>query len=159
LEVGEEKNKIICKYGKSDDLRRRLEEHEDSQKYEYVKLLFYVIIEETKLTEVEGILHDFFLEYKPQKNKKIETVHIVKSFKKNVKELYGNLEKQFSSESTILNEKIRDMETKEKIEKYKNEAEIAKKDLENEKLKNELKDKEIEFLKLKYELFVLKTGK
>ncbi len=167
--VKEEGDKLICKYGYTKDLVRRMKEHKLLFKKEFGKeptLLYYSIIDNIHMSEAESDISSYFSNNKYEYGSMEELVIINKSDLNQVKMVYQCIENKyigryeemknqindFKLEIVELNNKLKNIDTQHKHElemiKNKNDAEM-------EMLKNKY-NSEMEMLKNKNELELYK---
>jgi len=162
---------ILCKFGRSDDLQRRLNEHSLKYKQEFkvdIQVLNYCIIDPRNICEAETDISHYFESKKVNYKKEKELVVLDSTYLDLVKKQFKMLQKEYSGHCKQLLEKIQDLENKIRESEYEREKQrmeyenklkdkdnelIAKdnklimKDLEISNLKNDIQKKEIELLK------------
>jgi len=171
-----DKDDILCKYGCTDDLVRRTNEHTKHYKKEFnkdIELLCFSIIEDKFIFDAESNIKSFFCAQSIEYKKTKELIVINKKNLPNIKKYYAFIQDSYIGHFKELNDKVNKLEKELKDEKHKNELinekhknELAMKDkdielamknkdieLKDEKHKNELKDKDIEIFK--YRLLLL----
>ena len=148
-------NDIIAKFGYTDNLIRRTNEHSKTFKHEFksnIELLIFSIIDPVFLSKAEILISKYFdndkLEYKNFK----ELIVINTNELSNIKEQYNLIQNSYIGSYLGLYNQINDLKLELETEKNKNI--ILNKDilLLTEKYENKLKDKDIELLnyKIKY---------
>ena len=159
-------NKILCKYGRSDNFQRRLGEHLQKYKKEFetdIQVLSYSIIDPKNVCDAETDISHYFESKKVEYKKEVELVVLDEDYIDLVKKQYKMLQKEYSGHCKQLIEKIQDLENKNKEKDYELEIQkmiyenklkdkdnnLISKDLEMSQLKNDIQQKEIEFLKEK----------
>jgi len=152
-------NKILCKYGRSDNFQRRLGEHLQKYKKEFetdIQVLSYSIIDPKNVCDAETDISHYFENKKVEYKKEVELVVLDEDYIDLVKKQYKMLQKEYSGHCKQLIEKIQDLENKNKekdyeleIQKMNYENKLKDKDLEMSQLKNDIQQKEIELLKEK----------
>ena len=145
---------IICKYGYSDDLPRRNDEHTRTFKKEFnqdIELSCFSIIESKWLSDAETQIKHYFDPYKLKYKQYKELVVIDKKQLSQVKNFYSMIQKSFIGRYIEFTNKIAELETRIIEEKHKNEllVEKHKNELQLEQHKNGMKDKDIEILHMK----------
>jgi len=157
-----DENDIICKFGCTDDLPRRCNEHEKYFKKEFnknIELIMFSIIETKYIFEAECNIKQYFksnkLDYKDTK----ELIIINKNNLDQIKQHYRIIQNSYIGQFAEMNNKIIELE-KQLIE-YKNIIQLKDKDLLfkekeiqllNEKHKNELQVKDIQLLEFKIKM-------
>lgn len=154
---------IICKYGYSDDLPRRNDEHTKTFKKEFnqdIELSCFSIIESKWLSEAETQIKHYFEPYKLEYKQYKELVVIDKKQLSQVKNFYSMIQKSFIGRYIELTSKIAELENKIIEEKHKNEllVEKHKNELQQEQHKNGMKDKDIEILHMKLIIAEMKSN-
>lgn len=145
---------IICKYGYSDDLPRRNDEHARTFKKEFnqdIELSCFSIVESKWLSDAENQIKHYFEPYKLEYKQYKELVVIDKKQLSQVKNFYSMIQKSFIGRYNELTSRIAELENKIIEEKHKNELLIEKhkNELQQEQHKNGMKDKDIEILHMK----------
>jgi hypothetical protein len=148
---------IVCKYGYSEDLVRRMIEH--IQKYEKIegctiRLLLYTYVDNSNMSSAENDLKDFVeisnmgYEYDKERELLIVKKEIIKTMKKQFDQISKVYKSNTAGTATI------DMSKKDKIINDINAENIKlKHDLENTKLRHELEN-----MKLRHELENMKLS-
>ena len=148
---------IVCKYGYSEDLARRMIEH--IQKYEKIegctiRLLLYTYVDNSNMSSAENDLKDFVeisnmgYEYDKERELLIVKKEIIKTMKKQFDQISKVYKSNTAGTATI------DMSKKDKIINDINAENIKlKHDLENTKLRHELEN-----MKLRHELENMKLS-
>ena len=152
------KNDYIFKFGYTNDLSRRTNEHYKTYKNEFnkeIELVLFSIIDPQYISEAETSISHYFNENKLNgyKIKGIEQNELIIFNKDNInqiKEHYRLIQNSYIGHYKELYDKINKLETELMIEKHKNE-------LITEKHKNELKDKDIQLLEYKIKFLELST--
>ena len=148
-------NDIVAKFGYTDNLIRRTNEHSKTFKHEFksnIELLVFSFIDPVFLSKAETLISKYFdnnkLEYKNFK----ELIIINTNELSNIKEQYHLIQNSYIGSYFGLYNQINDLKLELETEKNKNI--ILNKDLLilTEKYENKLKDKDIEILnyKIKY---------
>ena len=151
---------IICKFGFTYDLQRRLKEHNlnYSNKGVNIRLKYYSYVDPQFLSEAETSIKSFFelLDRKVTYNKQTEIVSIpIQLYEKKImKEQYELISKKYSGHYNDLIEQI-------KILKNESEKKDLQHQLDMERLKNEviLQKKDIELLEYKIKFLELEKMK
>ena len=128
---------LICKYGFTDDLPRRNEEHSKTYKKEFnqdIELFCFSIIEPKWLSDAETQIKHYFEGYKFEYKQFKELVIINKKQLNQVKDFYSMIQKSFIGRYVELSNKIKDLEYKLLQEEHKNEL----KDKDNKLLQEQL---------------------
>lgn len=144
---------IVCKYGKTNNLQRRIKEHRNNYgKLKNVKLtvICHSYVDKRLITEAKNQMKNYFALNNMKFNYKNsnEIVIINKEYIENIKQTYKFEFSKFSGSMTKIIQKIIQMEHKFEINKIKYENEI-------DKLKTKYEN-EIEIMKLKEEIYNLK---
>jgi len=150
-----DKNDILCKYGCTDDLVRRTNEHTKHYKKEFnkdIELLCFSIIENKFIFDAETNIKSFFCAQSIEYKKTKELIVINKKNLPNIKKHYALIQNSYIGHFKELYDKVNKLEQQLKDEKHKNELKDKDIELINEKHKNELKDKDIEIFKYKLQL-------
>lgn len=170
LVVKEEGDKIICKYGFSKDLVRRMKEHKTLFKKEFGKeptLLYYSIIDIKHMSEAENDISGYFCNNKYEYGSMEELVIINKSDLNQVKMVYQCIENKYIGRYEEIKNEVNELKLeivelnnklKNSVTDHNHELEILNKkhnhELQMLKNKNELelykKDIEIKSLKDKH---------
>ena len=175
-------NDLICKFGCSKDINRRLAEHDINFKKEFntpIEVLCYSIIDPKYIFEAESCLNQYFkyniIDYKNMKElvvintKELNQIKIqykmihnsyigcYEKLNQKIIELNNELEKEkhnleLEKEKHKLDLEKEKYNSKLNDEKHKLEIEKTNSKLLEEKYKNELKDKDIELLQYKIKL-------
>lgn len=152
----EREETYVVKFGKSKDLKTRLEDHKKT--YGDVSIKFCRYIDAEELSSAEKELHTFFEKnYTPIKKWPIsnntvrkEVFEIKKGELKDVKKFYDELTAKFGKKVGVINKNMKASEKnkKQEIEKIKHFYELKIKDIENShKISDMEKDCEIKTLK------------
>ena len=166
LIVKEEDDKLICKFGFTKDLVRRMREHKSLFKKEFNKeptLLYYGIIDIMFMSEAETNLGCYFKNYKYNYKNFDELVIIDKSELKQIKMIYESMENkyigryeemknqinEFKLEIVNINKNIELLKEKHVMELYKKDMEIR---LLKDKYLIDSQQKDIDILKKEVEL-------
>ena len=149
-----EKTKFICKFGYTNNLNKRMGEHQKTygDKFnETIHLQHYVNINSMYLQEAERKLYEFFKDDKYILDNEKELILIDKTKYKACKKLYKKIGEDYDVKETRLVHEMELMKKDNENEILKKDNEILKKDNEIMKKDNEImkKDHEIEILKLK----------
>jgi hypothetical protein len=166
LLLKEEGDKLICKYGFTKDLVRRMREHKSFFTKEFGKeptLLYYGVIDIMYMSEAESNLSCYFKNYKYNYNNMDELVIIDKSEMNQTKMIYQSMENKYIGRYEEMKNQINELKleivnlTKNlEIQQEKHNMELYKKDMEIKSLKashiNELQQKDIDILKKEVEL-------
>lgn len=144
---------IVCKYGKTDDLQRRIKEHQNNYgKLKNVELsvICYSYVDKELITEAENQIKNYFTvnNMKFDFENTNELIIINKDHIKNTKKTYEFVFSKFSGSMTEIINKMVLMEKNYEIDKIKYENEI-------DKLKTKLEHQN-EIIKLKEEIYNLK---
>jgi hypothetical protein len=159
---------LLCKFGKCDDIPRRISEHQRDFKKQFgknIEMLIMSIVDMKYLSIAEANIKQYFginrVEHKNLKGENCkELVVFHKEEMERVKEYYkmvqtnyigqlGGLEAEVAELKKEILKYIHQLEMKDKDMKNLQETELHKRELLEEKHKNELKDKDIELLTLK----------
>jgi len=164
LVVKEEGDKIICKYGFSKDLVRRMKEHKTLFKKEFGKeptLLYYSIIDIKHMSEAENDISGYFCNNKYEYGSMEELVIINKSDLNQVKMVYQCIENKYIGRYEEIKNEVNELklEIVELNNKLKNSVTDHNHELEilNKKHNHELQmlknknDSELQMLKNKYD--------
>jgi hypothetical protein len=165
LILKEENNKLICKYGFTKDLVRRMKEHKTFFGKEFSKeptLLYYSIIDSIYISEAETDINCYFSndKYKYNYGSMEELVIIDKSELKQIKMIYQCIENKYIGryeelKNEITELKIEILELNNKLKtidiEHKHEIELLK-----EKHNNDLHKKDIELYKKENDLLAIK---
>ena len=148
---------IVCKYGKSEDLKRRLGEHDnDYGKMKGVELsvLYYSYVDPELITDAENQLKNFFIanNMKLDCEDKNELVIINSDLIKNTKKMYEFISSSCSGSMKEIINKMRYLEQQNEINLLKHQNELKNKDFDCKNKDFELKEKNFEIQKLKTEL-------
>jgi hypothetical protein len=149
-----EKTKFICKFGYTNNLNKRMGEHQKTygDKFnETIHLQHFVNINSMYLQEAERKLYEFFKDDKYILDNEKELILIDKTKYKACKKLYKKIGEDYDVKETRLVHEMELMKKDNENEILKKDNEILKKDNEIMKKDNEImkKDHEIEILKLK----------
>jgi hypothetical protein len=169
LVVKEEGDKIICKYGFSKDLVRRMKEHKTLFKKEFGKeptLLYYSIIDIKHMSEAENDISGYFCNNKYEYGSMEELVIINKSDLNQVKMVYQCIENKYIGRYEEIKNEVNELKLeivelnnklKNSVTDHNHELEILNKKHNHElqMLKNKY-DSEMEMLKNKNELELYK---
>jgi hypothetical protein len=149
-------NMLLCKFGCTEDLVKRISQHEVRYKKDYgidisIELLTYTIVDPKFLYEAEGGIRDYF---KGERyDNKSELILINKNNIDKVKNFYKAIHSLYIGGYRQIEEKVKQLEG----EKYKLERELEEekykleRELEKEKNKNLLLEKDREIEREKYE--------
>jgi hypothetical protein len=140
LEGKYNKDDLLCKYGCTDDLIRRTNEHDKSFMKEFninVELLCFSIIEQQFKFNAETNISTYFNSNKIKYENYKELIIINKKDLHSIKEHYKLIQNSYIGCFKELNDKI--IELEKQLIQEKHNIELLK-----EKHKNELKDKDIE---------------
>ena len=160
---------VLCKYGKTENLERRLIEHNnDYGKIEGVelRLKYYAFIDPEFITDAENQIKNFFVanNMKLEHLERNELVLINANFMKNTLKTYELVHNACSGSVKEINCKIKDLEQQLEIKDLKHQNELKNKDLELkeknfdiDKLKTELQHQN-EIIKLKEQIYNLKNN-
>lgn len=147
------KDDIICKYGKSDNILRRTNEHCKAFKQQYnsdIELICYSIIDPKFISQAETNISHYFDNYKISIKDEKEFIVINKKDIKNIKEQYKLIQNSYIGHYQDLYNKTVELEMKLAYATHQLE-------LLDEKHKNEIKDKEIELLQYKIKIMELQN--
>ena len=172
LIVKEEDDKLICKFGFTKDLVRRMREHKTFFKKEFNKeptLLYYSIIDIMYMSEAESNLSDYFKNYKYKYDNMEELVIINKSELKQIKMIYESMENKYIGRYEEMKNQMNEfkLEIVELTNKLKNKdiehnLNLYKKDAEMKSIKDshqiELQQKNIDILKKDAEIKSIKDS-
>ena len=144
---------IVCKYGKTDDLQRRIKEHQNNYgklKNVELSIMCYIYVDKKLITEAENQIKNYFTlnNMKFDYENSNELVIINKEYIKNAKKTYEFVFSKFSGSMTEIINKMVSMEKNYEINKIKYETTI-------DKLKTKLEHQN-EIMKLKEEIYNLK---
>ena len=155
----------IFKFGYTNDLVRRTNEHYKTYKNEFnkeIQLVIFSIIDPQYISEAETSISHYFNEnklngYKIKDIEQTELVIINKDNMNQIKEHYRLIQNSYIGHYKELYDKIHKLETELIQEKYKSELIIQthKNELLIETHKNELKDKDIQLLEYKIKFLEL----
>ena len=112
LIVKEEDNKLICKYGFTKDLVRRMKEHNLLFKKEFGKeptLLYYGVIDIMYMSEAENNLSSYFKNYKYNYKTFDELITVDKTELNNVKMIYESMENKYIGRYEEMKNNMNDM--------------------------------------------------
>ena len=164
LVVKEEGDKLICKYGFSKDLVRRMKEHKTLFKKEFGKeptLLYYSIIDIKHMSEAENDISGYFCNSKYEYGSMEELVIINKSDLNQVKMVYQCIENKYIGRYEEIKNEVNELklEIVELNNKLKNSVTDHNHELEilNKKHNHELQmlknknESELQMLKNKYD--------
>lgn len=164
---------LLCKYGCTDDLPRRSQEHHKTFSKEFgvdVELIFFSIIEAKYIFNAETNITQYFKSNLVEYKNMIELIVINKKELSQIKQHYSMIQKNYIGRYEEMNEKIKQMEKEiigfetqlvlkdKEIETLKDKHKIElmevkhKNDLDEERHKLELQNKEIELLNYKIKL-------
>lgn len=151
---------ILCKYGKTENLERRLTEHNNDYgkiKGVQLRLKYYAFIDPEFINDAENQIKNFFIanNMKYEHLERNELVLINLNLIKNTLKTYGLVYNSCSGSVKEINSKIKDLEQQLEIKDLKHENELKNKNFEIEKLKIEL-DHQNEIIKLKEQIYNLK---
>lgn len=136
-------DEIVCKFGFTNDLPRRTDEHSLYFKKEFnteIELLCWSIIDKTHLSEAETQVKEYFEDSLIQYKKATELIVITKKQLSQVRKYYALLQNKYIGTYAELYNQIKELEMKHKYELKEKDHIIS------------LKDKDIEILQLKLEL-------
>jgi hypothetical protein len=155
----------IFKFGYTNDLVRRTNEHYKTYKNEFnieIQLVIFSIIDPQYISEAETSISHYFKEnklngYKIKDIEQTELVIINKDNMNQIKEHYRLIQNSYIGHYKELYDKIHKLETELIQEKYKSEliTQTHKNELLIETHKNELKDKDIQLLEYKIKFLEL----
>lgn len=148
---------ILCKYGRSDDLQRRILEHNNDYgkiKGVELRLVYYAYIDPQIINEAENQLKAHFLSnnmkfYYPNRN---ELVLINSNSLKNTLKIYDLIGNLSLCSFKDINNKMIELEQKLLMNNIQHEFYIKEKDHEIDKLKIEIKHQN-EIIKLKEQIY------
>lgn len=148
---------ILCKYGKTENLERRLIEHNnDYGKIEGVelRLKYYAFIDPEFITDAENQIKNFFVanNMKLEHLKRNELVLVNANLMKNTLKTYEFVYNSCSGFVKEINCKIKDLEQQLEIKDLKHQNELKNKDFDLKNKDLELKEKNFDIDKLKIEL-------
>jgi hypothetical protein len=112
LIVKEEEDKLICKYGFTKDLVRRLSEHKSLFIKEFgkePKLLYYGVIDIIYMSEAESNLSMYFKKYKYNYKTFDELIIIDKTELANIKMIYESMENKYIGRYEEMKNKINEL--------------------------------------------------
>lgn len=161
-------NDLIVKFGRTDDLPRRNDEHYKNFKKEFnaeIELYCFSIAESKWISEAETQINDYFLPYKLNYKDYKELLVVDKKQLPQIKKFYGLIQKQYIGSFAELENKM--VEYKQRIVELENERELTQVKHQNELMnkdfviqdltnRNALKDKDIEILDLKLQILKAK---
>ena len=147
------KDDIICKFGYTNDLVRRTNQHYKTYKKEFnteIELLLFSIIDPQYICQAEASISHYFNDnklegYLIKEVEQIELIIINKNNINQIKEHYKLIQNSYIGHYKELSDKINKLETELLHQKHINEILILKHD-------NELKNKNIELLEFKLHL-------
>ena len=164
-------NDLLCKFGCSKDINRRLAEHENKLNKEFntqIEVLCYSIIDPKYIFEAESSILQYFASNLVQYKNMKELIVINKINLEQIKTHYRMIQNSYIGCYEELKNIINNLEQQLEKEKHKYETELTKErynnELQKEKHKNELneerfnsklKDKDIEILQYKIKLLEL----
>jgi len=135
---------IVCKYGKTDDLKRRIKEHQNNyKKLKNVELsiMCYSYVDKKLITEAENKIKNYFTSnnMKFDYENSNELVIINKEYVKNAKNTYQFVFSNCSGSMGEIINKMNEMEHEFKIDKMEQENKMnkMKKDFEIKEIKYE----------------------
>ena len=146
-------NDIICKFGYTNDLVRRTNQHYKTYKKEFnvdIELLLFSIIDPQYICQAETSISHYLNDYKLsgysiKEVEQTELIIINQKFISQIKEHYRLIQNSYIGHYKELYDKINKLETELLQEKHINEVLILKHD-------NEIKNKNIELLEFKIKL-------
>jgi hypothetical protein len=152
-------NMIVCKYGCTEDIQRRMKEHQNNYgKLNNVNLslALFSYIDPKYIFDAESDISNYFYKYKLDNISYNELVIIESKDMKNIKRQYGMVQQAYSGHIKELLNKMQELETKIKEENLNHQLIIKDKDREimELKYKNELLTKENIFAKRELELIM-----
>jgi hypothetical protein len=164
---------LLCKYGCTDDLPRRSQEHHKTFSKEFgveIELIYFSIIEAKYIFNAETNITQYFKSNLVEYKNMIELIVINKKELNQIKQHYSMIQNNYIGRYEEMNEKIKRMEKEiiefetqlvlkdKEIETLKDKHKIElmevkhKNDLDEERHKLELQNKEIELLNYKIKL-------
>lgn len=155
-----EDNLMVCKYGYTENLNRRVKEHK--RKFgNQLELLAFNLIDASYLSEAENSLYKYFKEIKSfinlkiDSNKQNEIVAVDQHQIKNIKHQIGLIGSKYEGKASKQSEFVKDLIVKyeKEITKERHEKEIM-----IERHEKEIIKKDNELLKQKIEIMELKTS-
>jgi hypothetical protein len=148
---------LLCKYGRSEDMSRRLGEHINKYRKEFninLQIIGYSLIDPKNIVNAENNISNYFENKKIKYKDERELVVIEKNYVDFVREQFKMLQKEYSGHCKQLIEKIQELEHQNKelthtieLQQSKYENKLKDKDLEIQMIKNNMQSKEIELLK------------
>lgn len=141
---------IVCKYGCTEDIERRIKEHQNNYgKLNKVnlELVLFSYIDPKYIFDTENSISNYFHKYKLNKDEEI--IIIQNKDMKNIKGQYDMVQQAFSGHIKELINKIKLLENKLNEEQLKYKLQITEYQL---KYQLELKNKERENIELKHQL-------
>ena len=148
---------ILCKYGCTDDISRRTNEHERYYKKLYnidISLLMYSIIDPKYIFDAESNIRGYFRSNKISSDDKTELIVINKNNLGQIKQHFKMMQNSYIGRYEEMNNKITELEKQLIIKDH--QLELKDKDILFEKQKCELKDKDILYEKQKSEILEMK---
>jgi hypothetical protein len=148
---------IVCKYGCTEDIERRIKEHQISLgKLENVnlELTLFSYIDPKYIFDAESNISNYFYKYKLNSDKFDELVIIDQKDMKNIRKQYEMVQQAFCGHVKELLIKMKDLETKLKEDNLNFQLTLKNKDIEILELKydNQLLSRENAFIKRELEL-------
>jgi hypothetical protein len=147
-DINNNNNNIVCKYGCTDDLPRRLLEHDrDFKKYnKNISLLYFSIIDPTYIFKAENDINFYISEHIIQFYNKKELFVINKSILFKIKRIYSDIQDRYIGRYA------------EMVVIWEKRISMLERDLEKSKYENSLLMKDIELMKKDNELLELKLS-
>ena len=148
---------ILCKFGCTDDISRRTNEHERNYRKQYnvdISLLMYSIIDPKYIFDAETNIRGYFKSNKITQDDRTELIIINKKDLGQIKQHYKMMQISYIGRYEEMNNKI--IELEKQLIKKDHQLELKDKDIQLEQTKNELKDKDILFEKQKNEILEMK---
>ena len=152
---------LICKYGYSDDLPRRTDEHQKNFKKEFgfdVELYCYSIIDPVFISKAESNVRSFMDPFKIEYKNQSELVVLNKKNLNQVKEMFGLVQKSYIGRYVAMGDEIKRLEKEMlemkygyemQIQEIKHTVELKDRDISLKEQEIKLRDKDIEILELK----------
>lgn len=141
---------ILCKFGCTEDISRRLSEHDRNFKKQYnteVSLMIYSIIDPKYIFDAENNIKQFFRANKISSDDKSELIVINKKDLGQIKQHYKMIQNSYIGRYEEMNKKI--IELEKQILELNHTIKLKDKDI-------ELKDKDIQLEKQKNEILEMK---
>ena len=147
----------LCKFGCTDDISRRTNEHERNYKKQFntdISLLMYSIIDPKFIFDAETNIRGYFKSNKITQDDKTELIVINKKELAQIKQHFKMMQNSYIGRYEEINNKIIELEKQIIIKDH--QLELKDKDILFEKQKCELKDKDIQLEKQKSEILEMK---